>query len=185
MKQKTTRKVAFLILSIGIIILATFGIGKIIRHFQIDACLDKGGTWNYELNECETEEKARVAKDTSFYWYIAADTILHREYLIRGHLIDEVSHSPADLIAALNKRDTQCKIEYIDLLNDTLHVRILNDEFLSEQMGSTGAYCYLGETVYTLTEHDSIEWVKIDMQVGSHASPGVFGRANFKELKRK
>lgn len=179
------RKVTFLIVSLGIIILAIYGIGKIIRHFQMEACLEKGGTWNYELNECETEEKALAAKDTSFYWYIAADTILHREYLVRGHLIDEVSHSPAELIEALNTRDALSKIEYIDLMDDTLHVRISNDEVLSEQMGSTGAYCYLGETVYTLTEHDSIEWVKIDMQAGSHASPGVYGRGNFKELKRQ
>lgn len=173
------------ILIVGIIILAIYGIGKLIQHYQIEACIDKGGTWNYELNECETEEKALVAKDTSFYWYIAADTILHREYLIRGHLMDEVSHSPAEMIAALNKREAQCKIEYVDLMNDTLHVRILNDEVLSEQMGSTGAYCYLGETVYTLTEHDSIEWVNIEMELGSHASPGVYGRKNFKELERK
>lgn len=179
------KHIVFFILIVGIIGFAIYGIGKMIRYFQIDACLDKGGRWNYELNECETVDTVLVAKDTSFYWHIAADTILHREYLIRGHLIDSVSHSPEELIGALNKREAQCKIEYIDLLNDTLHVTISNDEVLSEQMGSTGAYCYLGETVYTLTEHDSIEWVKIDMEAGSHASPGVYGRGNFKELERK
>lgn len=179
------RKVVLLIIYLGIIGLAIFGIAKMIRFYRIDACLEKGGTWNNEKNECEPEDEALVERDTSFYWYIAADTILHREYLIRGHLMDSVSHSPAELIAALNKRDAQCKIEYIDLMNDTLHVRILNDEVLSEQMGSTGAFCYLGETVFTLTEHDSINRVKIDMEYGSHASPGVYGRGDFKELEKQ
>ena len=173
------------IVIVGIIGLSIYGIGKGIRFFQIDACLEKGGRWNYELNECEPGEKAQVEKETSFYWHIAADTIFNREYLIRGDLIDSISNSTDELIEALNKRVAKCKIEYIDQRGETLYVKILNDEILLEQMGSTGAFCYLRETVFTLTEHDSIEWVNIEMKVGSHASPGVYGRQNFMELERK
>lgn len=173
------------ILIVGIIGLSIYGIGKMIRFFQIDACLDKGGRWNYELNVCETDDKRSLEKNTSFYWHTAADTILNKEYLIRGHLIDSISHSPNELIEVLNKRNAKCKLEYINQMGDTIHIRILNDEILSEQMGSTGAFCYLGETVFTLTENDSIEWVKIDLEVGSHASPGIYGRRNFKELVRE
>lgn len=173
------------IVIVGIIALSIYGIGQMIRLYQKDACIDKGGRWNDELNECETEDKVLTESITNFYWYTAADTVLNREYLIRGSLIESIAHSPIALIEALNKREATCKIEYIDLRGDTLWIRILNDEVLSEQMGSTGAYCYLGETVYTLTEHDSIKWVNIEMGIGSHASPGVYVRLNFMELEKR
>jgi hypothetical protein len=72
--------------------------------------------------------------------------------------------------------------EYIDIISDTIIIQIINDGFLTEKMGTTGAYCYLGETVFTLTENDLIKFVKIEMDSGSHASPGIYNRNDFKDL---
>ncbi|HEY3369235.1 MAG TPA: hypothetical protein VGK10_00225 [Prolixibacteraceae bacterium] len=173
------------ILIVGIIALSIYGIGKLILFFRVDACLDKGGRWNYKLNICETVENGISESNTSYYWHIAEDTILNKEYLIKGALLDSIAHSSAELIGVLNKRDAKCKIEYLGQMGDTIHIRILNDEVLTEQMGSTGSFCHLGETVFTLTEIDSIKFVQIDMEQGSHASPGVYTRAGFKELEKE
>jgi hypothetical protein len=97
-------------------------------------------------------------------------------------LVDSLGQSPNELIEILNKRDQQPKIEYIDIVSDTILIQIINDEFLTEQMGTTGAHCYLGETVFTLTENDLIRYVEIEMDYGSHASPGIYNRNDFKDL---
>ena len=129
-------------------------------------------------------EKKSFIPDTSLYWHIEFDTILNIEYLIRGNLLNTISQSPLELIEILNKRNAKCKIEFIEQIDDTIHIRIINDEILGEQMGSTGAYCYLGETIFTLTENELIEFVRIDMNYGSHASPGIYQRKDFRELEK-
>jgi len=49
---------AIKILIIGLITIGVLCVGyfKIDKFFIIDSCLDKGGRWNYETNECETDE---------------------------------------------------------------------------------------------------------------------------------
>jgi hypothetical protein len=108
--------------------------------------------------------------------------VQNREILIKGRLLDSLGQSPNELIEILNKRNRQPKIEYIDIISDTIIIQIINDGFLTEKMGTTGAYCYLGETVFTLTENDLIKFVKIEMDSGSHASPGIYNRNDFKDL---
>ncbi len=169
------------ILIAWIIILAIFVVFMLIRFMKINSCLDQGGHWNNEINKCETPEEY----NRNFYWYTAADTVFNREYLVRGELLDEIYNSSTKLIQALNRREPKCKIELISLNNDTIHIRFQNEESLTEQMGSTGAFCFMGETVYTLTEHDSIKFVDFQINFGSHASPGVYQRSDFKELDKK
>jgi hypothetical protein len=159
-----------------------FGIGKLIRHLQIKSCIEKGGVWNHELNKCDTIPYATLTLKTNYYWHTAYDSISNKEYLEKGKLLDTNSKSTAALLNVLNNRPEICKIEYIDLKHDTLYIKIVNDEALTEQMGTTGAYCYLGETVFTLTENDSIQWIYIDMIEGSHARPGIYDRNDFNDL---
>jgi hypothetical protein len=52
-------------------------------------------------------------------------------------------------------------------------------------MGTSGADCYLAEKIFTLTENDLIKFVRIEMNYGSHASPGLYNRDNFKDIKIK
>jgi len=51
-------------------------------------------------------------------------------------------------------------------------------------MGTTGTYCYPGETVFILTENDLNRLDKIEMDYGSHASPGVYSRVDFSDLMK-
>jgi hypothetical protein len=172
--------IAFIVLGLFIILILAVKWTK--RFFQIDACLDAGGKWNYELNNCEPHVMPNSSTLIDFYWHADFDTILNKEFLIRGRMLDSISKSPDELIKILNRRNPKCKIEYIDLRKDTVIIRILEDEFLSEQMGTTGADCYLGETIYTLTENDQIKFVRIEMDYGSHAGPGVYSRNDYNRL---
>jgi hypothetical protein len=170
------------VILIGIIIALIFGTIWMKRFFQIDACLDKGGRWNYELNKCEENNQIKNENLADFYWKSDYDTVTNKEFLQKGRLLDSLTQSPIELIEILNKRNNQPKIKYINIQSDTIIIQIINDEFLSEQMGSTGAYCYLGETVFTLTENELIGFVKIEMDTGSHANPGIYNRNDFKDL---
>lgn len=178
------RKPIIINLIIGIIIILIFGINWTKRFFEIDSCLDRGGRWNYELNECEVYYDLDSEILTRLFWHTEYDSINNAEYLIKGDLVDSLSKTPNELIQILNKRKTKSKIEIIQVNGDTIKIRVLNDEFLTEQMGTTGAYCFLGETVFTLTENESFDYVKIVMNCGSHASPGLYNKSNFKDLMK-
>jgi len=183
-KSRVTRKLRVIIFVIGISIALIFGIKWTQRFFQVDSCLDSGGKWNYELNECEEVYGIKKENLSEFYWQTDYDTVKNKEILIKVKIIDSLGKSPNELIEILNKRKPKAKIAYIDILSDTIQIRILNDEYLTEQMGTTGAYCYLGETVFTLTENESIKFVRIEMNSGSHASSGVYSRNDFKDLMK-
>jgi hypothetical protein len=174
------RKKTVLVLTIIVLVILAFGIARIYRDHQREACIKKGGYWNKELNKCQSIDDTSDLK--AYYWHTAYDSTLHREYLEKGKLLNSYIPATTGLIEVLNKRAEKCKIKYLDQQNDTLHIRILNDEVLTEQLGTSGAHCYLGETVYTLTENDSVKQVKIDFTEGSHASPGTYNRADFVEL---
>ena len=176
------KKLILILLIFGVIISLIFGTKWIQRYLQIDSCLDKGGRWNYELNECEEYYDINKENLSDFYWKSDYDTVKNKEVLIKGRLVDSLGLSPNQLVEILNKRDLKPKIKYIDIKSGTIIIQIINDEYLAEQMGTTGAYCYLGETVLTLTENELIKYVKIEMDSGSHASPGIYNRNDFNDL---
>lgn len=171
-----------LIVSILITIILIISLFEIKRFIQIDKCLDKGGRWNYEMNKCENVYDLNSSIITDFYWHSAWDTIRNKEIVIKGKLTDSINQSPDLLIQILNRRKSKCKIDFIDILKDTIKIRITEDEVLTEQMGTAGAHIFLGETVYTLTEYDPIKYVRIEMEYGSHASPGIYKREDFEDL---
>lgn len=170
------------VLIIGICLISAIGIKLIYRFFQIDKCLDLGGRWNYEQNKCEGSYYLDIVKITDYYWHTDFDTTLNRDFIIRGKMLDSIPRYPSELISILNMRKSNCKIEYIKVTGDSISIRILDDEYLTEQMGSSGAMCFLAETVFTLTENDLIKFVRIEMDYGSHASPGLYTRDNFKDM---
>jgi len=169
-----------IISALGLIAITIFGITRIIKFYRIDSFPDRGD--NYDNNKSEDIYFIDSLILTDIYWHIEYDTILNREYLVKGNLLDSLSQSPAELIDILNRRESKCKIEYIDIIEDTIAIRITDDQYLSEQMGSTGAYYYLAETVYTLTEAVLIKFVRIEMEYGSHAGPGLYSRNDFRDL---
>lgn len=100
-------------------------------------------------------------------------------------MLDSIAKSPSELIEILNLRPSKCKIDYVDITGDTIIIKILDDEYLTEQMGTSGADCFMSETIFTLTESDLIKFVRFEMDYGSHASPGLYSRKDFKWMIKK
>ena len=67
-------------------------------------------------------------------------------------------------------------IEFSRIANDTIFISIKNPEYLTQQMGSTGAFVFMIITTFTLTELQGITYVSFDFQEGDHASPGTYSR---------
>lgn len=170
------------LVAIALLVGAILGVIWLKRYLEIVPNLNKGSKWDNQLNKVEEDYTVNSTNYTSFYWRTEYDTVQNKEFLKKGSLMDSIGQSPKELIDILNMRPSECKIEYVDILNDTVVIRILNDEYLSERMGTTGAYCYLSETVYTLTENKSLNFVRIEMNPGSHAGPGVYDRTSFGDL---
>ncbi len=68
MTRKTFKILAIVLLCI---VLIFFGYIKVTHFFEVDACLDSGGRWNYEKNECEFSDAelgfdTKVLKDLRF-----------------------------------------------------------------------------------------------------------------------
>jgi hypothetical protein len=181
--KRKSLKIGFLV--VGVTLILIFGVIWIIQFMRIDSCLDTGGKWNYDLQKCECKHIIDTNRITDYYWKSAFDTISNREFLIRGTKLDSISKSPYELIEILNKRSDKCKIEYIDITEDTITIRLLNDEYLTEQMGTCGADCYMAETIFTLTESDMIQFVRFEMDYCSHASPGLYCRKDYESMIRK
>jgi len=67
-------------------------------------------------------------------------------------------------------------IDFSRIAHDTIFISIKNSEYLTQQMGSTGAFEFMISTTFTLTELQGIACVSFDFQEGDHASPGIYSR---------
>ncbi len=62
---------------------------------------------------------------------------------------------------------------------DTAFIDIDNSDYLTQQMGTTGADEYLTKLIFTLTELENINYVKLNFMEGDHALPGTYERTDF------
>jgi len=96
------------------------------------------------------------------------------------------SASAADLVEAINARFAELNPEYESpglalegIEGDSAVVSLARAEVVTEQMGSTGAQCYLAGVTFSLTSLEGIDHVRFEFKEGSHGSPGRYGRADF------
>ena len=61
MKRKTVT--IAIVLTVIAIMAITFSL-KVNRLLKIDECLDKGGSWNYERNDCQYADSFHLTKKT-------------------------------------------------------------------------------------------------------------------------
>jgi len=87
------------------------------------------------------------------------------------------------LITGLNEMFPRIKLEKVKVSNDTLYTMIKDSEHLTERMGSSGSELYIAQAIINLTAVPGINYVKIDFEEGSHASPDVWSKENFKDYK--
>jgi hypothetical protein len=60
-----------------------------------------------------------------------------------------------------------------------VNVEAINDEDLTQRIGSTGAEEFLAAATFTLTEYDNIQFVHFIFEEGDHAAPGLYSREHF------
>jgi hypothetical protein len=87
--------------------------------------------------------------------------------------------SPQRLLRRLNELFKQSGLPRAVLQKiegDTAFIRILEQQRLTQEMGTTGATAYLQAITYTLTSIPSIQYVALDFEAGDHAIPGRYSR---------
>ena len=96
------------------------------------------------------------------------------------------SASPAEMVQKLNDRfqelNPECEspglaLEVLD--GDTAVVSLARASVVTEQMGSTGAQCYLAGVTFSLTSFEAIDHVRFEFKEGSHGAPGRYDRTDF------
>lgn len=100
-------------------------------------------------------------------------------------VMNQKDEIPADslnigyMLARMNNYYPDIQVQAIKQYHDTLAVKIPKSQYLTEQMGSSGAQAYLAELTYNLTEVPGIQYVTIIFKAGDHASPDTYERKDF------
>lgn len=87
------------------------------------------------------------------------------------------------LIKGLNERYENVFLQKDRIGGDTIYTFIDDSQYLSNQMGSTGAEVYIADVVLNLTEVPGVKYVAIKMKEGSHAQSGIWTKQNFEQYK--
>jgi hypothetical protein len=139
------------------------------------------------------KKNSYVADEQQYVWRAEYDSE-GAARLVRGKRIQDIRTEMSKLISALNRsmekselssaigdRDLSVfpKITLRKTAPPLVVVEIVNDKYLSEGMGSSGAQDYLALVTYTLTESPGVRSVEFVFQPGEHAMPGVYSRESF------
>ncbi|MFH0761096.1 MAG: hypothetical protein V2A67_06300 [Bacteroidota bacterium] len=105
---------------------------------------------------------------------VMADTIVQIKEVNRDTLTSE------KLIDLINTEyNDQVHIDFSRIAGDTIFIVIKNPDYMTQQMGSSGADAFMISTTFTLTELPGIEYVNFDFQEGDHAAPGTYSRKQY------
>lgn len=83
------------------------------------------------------------------------------------------------VINSLNAQYPEIQLINPVMGHDTLIMKIPNSDYLTNQIGSSGAAQYLAQAIINLTSVPGVKYVKLNFVMGSHASPGVWDRSDF------
>ncbi len=71
------------------------------------------------------------------------------------------------------------KLKLITIAGSVVSIEVINSEYLTQRMGSTGADAFLAVTTFTLTEFEGVNSVRFIFEEGDHAQPGLYRREDF------
>jgi len=129
-------------------------------------------------------------------WYVEYDTGTGKDLLIRGSKLKNIKGDINKTIIALNKTTFEAeasnaqkegvpleppRIRLQSVAEGIAHVEIINAEYLTQRMGTSGAQNYLAAATYSLTETPGVRGVDFIFREGDHAAPGVYTRESFKD----
>jgi len=71
------------------------------------------------------------------------------------------------------------KIKLVKISADTVYLTVINDFYLTQSMGTTGAEEYIVNSGVSLLEIDGVNYVDYNFNMGDHAYPGTFSKAGY------
>jgi hypothetical protein len=90
--------------------------------------------------------------------------------------------SPKTIVEAVNRRFQRPRLKLRKVSRGQAEVVVVDSEYLTERMGSTGASIFMISVTYSLTSLGIVEKVKFRFEEGSHAAPGTFDRDSVLEV---
>lgn len=135
---------------------------------------------------------SKYYKSEDYIWFVSFEN--GDSVLVRGKKIDKIKNDIKKMISALNKseknpesfrtpeneeQDDPPKLKLKNIAGNTVSVEVINGEYLTQRMGTSGADEFLAEATFTLTEHDNIKSVNFIFYGGDHAQPGLYSRKDF------
>lgn len=144
------------------------------------------------------KEHGSFLPHNDYIWHVEVGSSAKTEALVRGGKIDAIRNDVKKLVVALNGTDKDPgtfrtkgdrepndppKVKLLNVKNHTAFVEVINAEYLTQRMGSSGAQAYLAAVTFTLTENPQIKKVNFIFEEGDHAMPGTYTRQDFKNYK--
>ena len=102
---------------------------------------------------------------------------------VQNPILQQAILNTDSLIKGLNERYENVFLQKDRICGDTLYTFIDDSQYLSNQMGSTGAEVYIADVVLNLAEVPGVKYVAIKMEEGSHAQSGIWTKENFEQYK--
>lgn len=159
-----------------------FCIPAIIILFLLQACGGPDVKPEVERDTDDVLEEVIVEQpDTVLFW-----TVDNTNKLKTRVYKDSVKiTNPESVINGINSIYPSVELKFVKKSGDTIYAHIDSAESLTSDMGSFGASEYISTVVLNLTTLDSVNFVNLDFQEGSHASPGVFSKNRYGRFKEK
>ena len=138
-------------------------------------------------NEDGTADTILSDEDLSPYdkliWISEYDSIKGEFLLKKQRTINADTLTAENLVNDINAAWENVKLVFNKVSRDTLYVSIPDSDFLTRQMGDTGAEAYIASTTYNLTELKGITFIHYDFEGGDHLSSGTFRRKDFENYR--
>jgi hypothetical protein len=134
------------------------------------------------VSVAHSEDSAKTIINRSMIWSVEPQSG-EKEKLKAPENAKLDTFSSENLVKLINENFPDIHLDLVKVSHDTIYVKIPDSKRLTEEIGNTGADNYLASATFTLTELKNIKYVNIDLKAGDHAEPGVYSRADFKELR--
>jgi hypothetical protein len=134
--------------------------------------------------------------DRSQVWTVEGTKSDGVDLLVRGARVDQVKGDLEQLIKAFNRVTNLTYGRKVtedgpgppvlwlrEVRNGVALVEVADADYLTQQMGTTGAHYYLTAATYSLTEAPGVRAVNFLFAEGDHAAPGVYTRESFKDVE--
>lgn len=121
-----------------------------------------------------------IPKVNKMIWSASYDSARKDVIVKQNRQVKADTLTAENVIEDINASWDDIKLKLKRVGHDTIYVAIPESESLTQGLGSSGAYGYMGGVTYSLTELPNIKYVNYDFIEGDHLSPGTKKRSDFK-----